>query len=171
MGWTDERVELLKSLWKDGWSAAQIARQLGGVTRNGVLGKIHRLGLSERAVASKPAKAPRPAPLPKPSAPRAVTLRLAGNSTVLHEEPEAARPPREIVPFRAEAPGTATALTLGPYQCKWPIGDPQEPTFTHCGRKAPDGPYCAEHAAVAYQAPTKRKPSANELARALRRYL
>jgi len=52
MGWTDERVELLKKLWLDGLSASQIAKQLGGVTRNAVIGKVHRLGLSGRAAPS-----------------------------------------------------------------------------------------------------------------------
>ena len=64
MGWTDERVELLKKLWLDGLSASQIAKQLGGVTRNAVIGKVHRLGLSGRAAPSQPSrptfKAPRP---------------------------------------------------------------------------------------------------------------
>ena len=46
MGWTDERVELLKKLWADGLSASQIAAELGGITRNAVIGKVHRLGLS-----------------------------------------------------------------------------------------------------------------------------
>ena len=78
MGWTDERVELLKKLWQDGLSASQIAKQLGGVTRNAVIGKVHRLGLSGRATPSKPArtvfKAPRPArPISAgPSAPRRI---------------------------------------------------------------------------------------------------
>src|ERR1044071_4151639 len=48
MSWTDERVELLKKLWQDGLSASQIAAELGGVTRNAVIGKVHRLGLSGR---------------------------------------------------------------------------------------------------------------------------
>src|SRR5947199_4794757 len=65
MGWTDERVALLKKLWLDGLSASQIAKQLGGVTRNAVIGKVHRLGLSGRAAPSQPTrtvfKAPRPA--------------------------------------------------------------------------------------------------------------
>ncbi|HEX9322035.1 MAG TPA: GcrA family cell cycle regulator, partial [Xanthobacteraceae bacterium] len=47
--WTDERVELLKKLWADGLSASRIAAELGGVTRNAVIGKVHRLGLSGRA--------------------------------------------------------------------------------------------------------------------------
>jgi hypothetical protein len=51
MSWNDERVELLKKLWTDGLSASQIAGELGGVTRNAVIGKVHRLGLSGRAKA------------------------------------------------------------------------------------------------------------------------
>ena len=50
MSWTDERVELLKKLWADGLSASQIAGELGGITRNAVIGKVHRLGLSGRHV-------------------------------------------------------------------------------------------------------------------------
>jgi GcrA cell cycle regulator len=65
MGWTDERVEILKRLWLEGLSASQIAKQLGGVTRNAVIGKVHRLGLSGRATPSQPSRpafrAPRPA--------------------------------------------------------------------------------------------------------------
>ena len=49
MTWTDERVETLKRLWIDGLSASQIAAELGGITRNAVIGKVHRLGLSGRA--------------------------------------------------------------------------------------------------------------------------
>ena len=59
MSWTDERVELLKKLWADGLSASQIAGELGGITRNAVIGKVHRLGLSGRAK-SPSSSAPRP---------------------------------------------------------------------------------------------------------------
>ena len=80
MGWTEERVSLLRKLWTEGLSASQIAKQLGGVTRNAVIGKVHRLGLAGRATPSRPAKRPvraaRPRPLPGPSAPR---LRTATN--------------------------------------------------------------------------------------------
>ncbi|MGR3755763.1 MAG: GcrA family cell cycle regulator [Tranquillimonas sp.] len=87
MSWTDERVELLKKMWSDGQSASQIAKELGGVTRNAVIGKVHRLGLSNRVggVAGKPegedaapadqpaveAAAPAsPAPEPRPAQPQ-----------------------------------------------------------------------------------------------------
>ena len=64
MGWTDERVEILKKLWLEGLSASQIAKQLGGVTRNAVIGKVHRLGLSGRATPSQPTRPAFRAPAP-----------------------------------------------------------------------------------------------------------
>lgn len=67
-------------------------------------------------------------------------------------------------------------LTLGACMCKWPIGDPSSSEFSFCGRRATAGPYCVEHAAVAYQAPPKKtgggkRSDAAELARSLRRYI
>ncbi len=84
MSWTDERVELLKKMWNEGHSASQIAKELGGVTRNAVIGKVHRLGLSNRngngadatpptdpAATMPPIEAPDPVPIPDepPAAP------------------------------------------------------------------------------------------------------
>lgn len=65
MSWTDERVELLKKMWNEGQSASQIAKELGSVTRNAVIGKVHRLGLSNRAGAAPAAAKPEPKPAPK----------------------------------------------------------------------------------------------------------
>jgi GcrA cell cycle regulator len=168
MGWTDERVELLKKLWQDGLSASQIAKQLGGVTRNAVIGKVHRLGLSGRAAPSKPArtvfKAPRPA---RPAAAAPSAPRRIAEPTAL-----AAAPQPSPVRYIDEAPGMATVLTLGAHMCKWPIGDPSQDSFTFCGRRSGEGPYCHEHSQVAYQpAQTKKKASASDLARSLRRYI
>ena len=168
MGWTDERVETLKKLWQDGLSASQIAKQLGGVTRNAVIGKVHRLGLSGRATPSKPArpvfKAPRPQrAIQAPAAPRRIS------EPVHASQPQ---PPQLPVRYVDEAPGSATVLTLGAHMCKWPIGDPSSDEFTFCGRRQSDGPYCVEHARVAYQpAQAKKRSGANELARSLRRYI
>ncbi len=61
MSWTDERVETLKRMWSEGQSASAIAKELGGVTRNAVIGKVHRLGLSNRNDEPEPAPAPEPA--------------------------------------------------------------------------------------------------------------
>ena len=168
MGWTDDRVATLKKLWLDGLSASQIAKQLGGVTRNAVIGKVHRLGLSGRAAPSQPArpvfKAPRPA-RPVAAAPAAPRRMVA--ETVTHSAP------MPVPVHRIEEPGSATVLTLGAHMCKWPIGDPSSDGFTFCGRRSEEnGPYCHEHATVAYQpAQAKKKSSAAELARSLRRYI
>ena len=164
MGWTDERVENLKKLWQDGLSASQIAKQLGGVTRNAVIGKVHRLGLSGRATPSKPQrtvfKAPRPARAPAPA--------IAAPRRIAEAAPQQSAPVRYI----DERPGTATVLTLGAHMCKWPIGDPSLDSFTFCGRRSDEGPYCDEHASVAYQpVQSKKKSGAAELARSLRRYI
>ena len=175
MGWTDERVELLKKLWLDGLSASQIAKQLGGVTRNAVIGKVHRLGLSGRAAPSQPSrpvfKAPRPARPAPTQAPRRVETHVAhtGAHGGAHQAPSLPAPQPVYYP---EEPGSATVLTLGAHMCKWPIGDPSTDGFTFCGRRSGEGPYCNEHARVAYQPqqPRKRSPAA-ELARSLRRYL
>src|SRR5271163_4381060 len=143
MGWTDERVSTLKKLWLEGHSASQIAKQLGGVTRNAVIGKVHRLGLSGRATPSQPArpvfKAPRP-PRPLVSSPP-VQRRPIDRPAATTAEPA----PRPLP--RVEEPGTATVLTLGAHMCKWPIGDPSSDDFTFCGRRAgEEGPYCIDHA-------------------------
>jgi GcrA cell cycle regulator len=172
MGWTDERVETLKKLWLDGLSASQIAKQLGGVTRNAVIGKVHRLGLSGRAAPSQPArpafKAPRPA---RPAATAVPMARRAAPPQTREVSPTTARVPSQ--PPQPEERGVATVLTLGAHMCKWPIGDPATDDFSFCGRRsADDGPYCVEHARVAYQPHQgKKKASAGELARSLRRYV
>jgi GcrA cell cycle regulator len=167
MGWTDERVEMLKKLWLDGLSASQIAKQLGGVTRNAVIGKVHRLGLSGRAAPSQPTrpvfKAPRaPRPATPAPAPRRVETHVV-----------AAAPPAPQPVYYVEEPGSATVLTLGAHMCKWPIGDPATDGFSFCGRRSEEGgPYCAQHSRVAYQPQQTRKRSgATELARSLRRYI
>lgn len=167
MGWTDERVTTLKKLWLDGLSASQIAKQLGGVTRNAVIGKVHRLGLSGRAAPSqpqrpafKPQRVARPAaPAPQPVRRPAVVGGPVAPSPVIH---------------RVEEAGSATVLTLGAHMCKWPIGDPSSDGFSFCGRRTgEDGPYCSEHARVAYQPAQKKtgRSGPSELARSLRRYI
>jgi len=179
MSWTDERVETLKKLWQDGHSASQIAKQLGGVTRNAVIGKVHRLGLSGRAAPSTPARpmykpTPRPTRTVTPSS-HAPSHNAPSHNPPVRREPVVARPPvsTPIVPY-VEEPGTATVLTLGSKMCKWPIGDPASDSFSFCGRRADDGtPYCVEHARVAYQPSqkTKKRDTGADLSRSLRRYL
>jgi len=162
MGWTEDRVTVLKKLWLEGLSASQIAKQLGGVTRNAVIGKVHRLGLSGRATPSQPSR-----PVFRPTRPRP-QVQAAPRRAVEAAPRPATPPPPPIV----DLPGTATVLTLGAHMCKWPIGDPSTDEFSFCGRRAGgEGPYCVEHARVAYQPVQRKKNSPNELARSLRRYI
>ena len=168
MGWTDERVETLKKLWLDGLSASQIAKQLGGVTRNAVIGKVHRLGLSGRATPSQPQR-----PIFKaPRAPRPAVAAAPAPRRTLEPVMPSSQPP--VPAYYPEEPGSATVLTLGAHMCKWPIGDPSSDAFTFCGRRSDrEGPYCMDHARVAYQPQQKKgaRTGASELARSLRRYI
>ncbi|MEM5516618.1 GcrA family cell cycle regulator [Henriciella sp. AS95] len=163
MSWTEERVEVLKKLWAEGHSASQIAKQLGGVTRNAVIGKVHRLGLSGRATPSRPVKRPPRLARPKPR------LSPDGSVSAPAKSPEDTRIRRSeqqaIVSALQPAPvadgEAATILTLRDSMCKWPIGDPADPKFAFCGRKSECGPYCAEHAKVAFQPQRKRDRKSN----------
>ncbi len=103
MSWTDERVELLKKLWNEGHSASQIAKELGGVTRNAVIGKVHRLGLSNRngpEPEPAPAAAAKPEPAPAPSRPASPVVDLAQAKA----ERAAGRPQPEAAPQAAPEP-------------------------------------------------------------------
>ena len=158
MGWTDERVELLKKLWADGLSASQIAAELGGITRNAVIGKVHRLGLSGRA--KSPSSA---APRPRKARTSGHMMRvqrpqIRGNTALAYdyqEEPEPELQPIEnIIPIGQRC----TLLELDQEKCHWPIGDPGQPDFFFCGGKTNAGtPYCGYHGRVAYQPPAARR--------------
>jgi GcrA cell cycle regulator len=158
MSWTDERVEMLKKLWSDGLSASQIAAELGGITRNAVIGKVHRLGLSGRA------KSPSSA-APRPRKPRTHThmLRVSrpsmrGNTALAHAfEYEIAEEPEfldNVIPIGQRR----TILELTEDTCRWPIGDPGSSDFFFCGGQSLTGlPYCAHHSRVAYQPANMRR--------------
>mgnify|MGYP001802903017 CR=1 FL=1 len=163
MAWTEDRVEVLKKLWAEGHSASQIANQLGGVTRNAVIGKVHRLGLSGRATPSRPVKRPPRLARPKPRVLPDGSVKTPAAATAAAPKPDlmkkiekealiAALPPAPVADGEA-----ATILTLRDSMCKWPIGDPADPQFAFCGRKSASGPYCAEHAKVAFQPAKKRE--------------
>ena len=163
MNWSDDRVEQLKSLWTEGLSASQIARALGGVTRNAVIGKVHRLGLAGRATPSRPAKRPVRAARPRVIGPSAPRLRPA--STM----PSVVIP--DLEPLKFEDGKPANVLTLNEQMCKFPIGDPTDANFAFCGRSSAGGPYCLDHARLAYQpsqARKRRQSEPDELRRMLR---
>lgn len=150
MGWSDERVALLRKLWAEGLSASQIAKQLGGVTRNAVIGKVHRLGLAGRATPSRPAKRPVRTARPRTMGPSVPRLRMP-SSVPLVVIPD-------LEPLRGEDGKAATVLTLNESMCKYPIGDPTDADFAFCGRGVfGNHPYCQDHARLAYQPSQARK--------------
>lgn len=160
MAWTEERVETLKKLWMEGLSASQIAKELGGVTRNAVIGKVHRLGLSGRATPSRP---PRRAVKPAVTRPRPA-IRPAAKTFTERVAPK--RAPVEPQPLPNGE--FATVLTLSDRVCKWPIGDPSQPGFRFCGHKPkPGSPYCEAHAQLAYQPSKRRRRSSEDATSAL----
>jgi GcrA cell cycle regulator len=157
MTWNDERVDVLKKLWSDGLSASQIASRLGGVTRNAVIGKVHRLGLSGRATTSR-MKSHRPRAR---AAKRQMKARLPsiGNpalrSLYLGDSEPYVPPAEEVVIPLGER---KYIQTLTEACCRWPIGDPQQAEFHFCGRKKIPGlPYCEVHARRAFQPPQARR--------------
>jgi GcrA cell cycle regulator len=168
MAWTEDRVAILTKLWAEGLSASQIAKELGEVTRNAVIGKVHRLGLSGRAKPSRPKR--------KAAAPKAAskTTAKAAPKARTPRAPSAPRTPQQIVeaaavpappPLEAKKMSNgefATVLTITDHMCKWPIGDPSKSEFRFCGRKTdPDEPYCVAHSRVAYQPSRRRGASSN----------
>lgn len=166
--WTDKRVERLKTLWAEGLSASQIAAELGGVTRNAVIGKVCRLGLAarRRITASN-----RPSPLPGPI--RTSKLNPYRARTAPLPPPDGVDGPESDTPFdpglEAAVPayGAAafdpagctapveqrkTMLTVNGHDCHWPFGEPGTGEFFFCGAATQgDAVYCRAHAAIAYE--------------------
>ena len=164
MYWTDEKVELLRQLWLDGKSASQIAAELGGgVTRNAVIGKVHRLGLSGRVktntvatprVRHKPAQAPRTSTVSRSmgGAVRGNTALAVALDPLIEAEPVF----REdvVIPMSLRV----TIVELREAMCRWPLGDPTSSEFRYCGIQT-DGliPYCQHHGRMAYQPAQDRR--------------
>ncbi|MFK7840448.1 MAG: GcrA family cell cycle regulator [Bdellovibrionales bacterium] len=142
MSWTDDRVATLKKLWGEGKTAAEIAKELGGVTRNAVIGKAHRLKLSNRV---SPIQQSKKVAAPKPQ-----------NQNKKPAEP--GQPRKKIKEYVDDGRERIPLSDLKPGQCRWPMGDPRDKDFGFCGCKAlPNLPYCLEHAQVAYQPATRNR--------------
>jgi GcrA cell cycle regulator len=184
MSWSEDRVETLKKMWGEGQSASQIAKELGGVTRNAVIGKVHRLGLSNRSTSSdksdakakaKPAvaKTAKPKAAPKPAAKTAPKTELVPVPVVtrlkpiipagqpLPPQPSANEIDPEALAKVTEVEKKAKKITLMELTertCKWPIGDPATPDFWFCGLPVQAGkPYCEAHVGVAFQPMSARR--------------
>jgi GcrA cell cycle regulator len=173
MSWTDERVEQLKLHWTEGKTASQIASLLGqGVSRNAVIGKVHRLGLAGRAKTPNTGGARPRRPAPSPTAHRAAALRLTQaapritrGATALAIAPAAiseADPhifESVVVPMSLRV----TIVELNESMCRWPLGDPATSEFRYCGSPAASGPYCAYHGGLAHQPAQERRRERDRL--------
>ena len=163
MSWTGDRVEVLKKLWVEGQSASQIAKELGGVTRNAVIGKVHRLGLSNRATSSSSSKSDTKS---KTSVKSMSDTKRVSNKTSTSKVTSANSPSeprsnvtslrRQIIPAGQPLPPQPSANEISPEAlarvseiekkakrislleltertCKWPVGDPATEEFWFCG--------------------------------------
>ena len=171
--WTEEAVATLRKLHTEGLSAAQIARHLGnGCTRNAVIGKLHRLGMSRTPEAASItislANSSRAAAKAKPAAPAKPRIGIAGRGATFEQAPDAPMPKLREVAATGEPARIMDAHFGG---CRWPISDPgrgfMDETRFCCGPRRPGGNYCAEHHAIGWVKPPK---TAHELARSLRRF-
>ena len=180
MSWTDDRVEILTKMWAEGNSASQIAKELGGVTRNAVIGKVHRLGLSNRATTSTTNKT-------ESKTKSALKGNLKAKQKVRKVETTEPKPDnvtslrRQIIPAGQPLPPQPSANEISPEAlarvseiekkakklslleltektCKWPVGDPATEDFWFCGLATQSGnPYCEAHVGVAFQPMNSRR--------------
>ena len=146
MAWNEERVDLLKKLWSEGLSCSVMANRLGGVTRNAVIGKVHRLGLSGRVTTQRMKYRKRA---------RAKKIRTDGRVFA----PTFAREPLPPEPSRPKKLFTLDSLTDS--QCRFPYGDPKTVEFGFCGcEKMPGSSFCAGHHGKVWQGvPVKPRKS------------
>jgi GcrA cell cycle regulator len=170
MNWTDERVELLRKLWSEGLSASQIAAQLGGVSRNAVIGKVHRLKLSSRGRASPaPTRQKKAAhsgggtmkAAPRaPSRPIATSIGATALQVEFDAEPELRQMQRPIENVVVPISRRLKLIELTERTCKWPNGDPLAEDFSFCGNDSQEtGPYCTYHSRIAFQPASERRRS------------
>ena len=152
MVWTKERIELLKTLWAQGLSAQYVAAELKGVSRNAVIGKVHRLGLAGRT--RRPTVVPRPRRDNKKLIRRAASQGTYFREVELPPAPEPETPEEDLlIPLRQRK----QLLELDDVHCHWPVGDVGTAEFFYCGAPAASGEsYCPAHCRRAWMAPRVR---------------
>ena len=150
MSWTDEKVAKLKELWGKGSTASQIAEIIGGISRNAVIGKAHRLNLSAKIKT------------------RTATSNQNFQKSIDEKNIKSRRGRKSkfkslIIEKDFEPENPKQLEELDENSCKWPIGHPNEKSFYFCGRTSlKDFSYCKLHLLYAYQPKNKKDESSNK---------
>lgn len=159
--WTDERIGELKAQFEAGLTASEIMRALGAMSRNAIIGKLHRLGLKRgdpeglgNRIRQGIANRPRVPLLRTPAVQQPASPKM--NPAPVSESPVAPAPPAlTLDPAEIPASQRKQLLELGNDDCRFPYGDPGTPDFFFCGAPEADFagrvPYCPRHRAVAYR--------------------
>lgn len=169
MSWTEQKIQMLKDMWGHGYSASEIAKHLGGLTRNAVIGKAHRLKLSSRP---SPIKREDERTALTPASGNAIPVMKSTRKRVMLRPLPVLPVPNTVKPASQETYRSSfdtpikrtegIAVTkAGDRHCRWPVGDPRSPDFRFCGCAAYESmPYCVDHARVAYQSIGKKHRAA-----------
>ena len=146
MGWTDESVEQLRQMWAQGLTANEIAKKLG-VTKNAIVGKVHRLCLTAR-----------PSPIKsKESEPEADIFEVETTTKDTVASDVSQNMTQSVATPAEKKSGNIKLVDLDSHTCRWPLGDPREDDFCFCGKKVRMGQtYCDEHSQLAYVKATKK---------------
>ena len=148
MSWTPEKVDKLKELWGKGNTASEIAQILGGVTRNAVIGKAHRLNLSGKIQTKKSSSV--------------ATYSSDNENKISRKNLRRGKFKSLIIDKNFEPENPKQLEELDENSCKWPIGHPNEKSFYFCGRSSlKDFSYCKLHLLYAYQ-PKGKKDNTSE---------
>lgn len=163
MSWTEEMVEKMIKLRDEGLSSSQIGAQLG-VSRNAVIGKVHRLGLHVPRAEQRPGSMARPTSNDHRNRNRKLVLTPPKIIQMrrLAEKMRAADPAAFLPTVPPSEPGVpgVSILDLTPKHCRWPLGDPRDPDFRYCGDDHVSGrPYCIKHCCEAYQGLSQFRPT------------
>lgn len=172
MAWTDEMVEDLRKMWREGMTTGEIGKRLG-VSKNSIVGKVHRLGLSGRPspikkkdtniedlTEAKPIKEEKTTKKLKTDRPAKSEKEIAHEAELIQTRSDERMETIRSRATKVEGPkkNHKTTLTdLDNHTCRWPIGDPKDEGFHFCGKKIKIGQtYCEEHSAIAYVKTSKK---------------